>query len=81
MDNRGYSKALIDANQSASVSSLGVLLGRYCVSRDISAIEVAQYFLVSKMTIYKWFCGKSEPRQRHRDRIETMLRQGGWIEQ
>ena len=77
MDHRGYSTRIIDANDRASADSLGVQLGRYCISRDISAIEVAEYFGVSKMTIYKWFTGQSTPRQSYRDRIAAMLNVGG----
>ena len=77
MDRRGYSTRIIDANSRASTDSLGVLLGRYCISREISAAEVAEYFGVSKMTIYKWFTGECVPREHHRSRIVSMLQLGG----
>jgi len=78
MDYRGYSKRIIDANETASSDSLGVLLGRYCISRDIPVSDITSYFGVSRMAIYNWFTGKSEPRKYHRDKIEGMLRNGGW---
>lgn len=77
MDRRGYSTRIIDANKQASADSLGVLLGRYCISREISATEVAEYFGVSRMTIYKWFTGESLPNQRRQERITAMLTAGG----
>lgn len=77
MDYRGYSTRIIDANRRANSDSLGVLLGRYCISRDISAAEVAEYFGVSKMTIYKWFTGKCIPRHAHQRHISVMLSAGG----
>ena len=77
MDNRGYSQRIADTNRSAA-DSLGVRLGRYCISRDIPAIEIAGYFGVSKMTIYKWFTGKSEPRTVYGEKIQALLTSGGW---
>lgn len=77
MDNRGYSARIISANEYAPADSLGVQLGRYCISRDISAAEVAEYFGVSRMTIYKWFTGAWTPREKHRGRIVAMLKTGG----
>ena len=76
MDHRGYSARIAETNSYAS-DSPGVLLGRFCISRDISATEIAEYFKVSKMTIYTWFIGKSEPRRKHRDRIWAILKSGG----
>jgi hypothetical protein len=77
MDYRGYSRRIIEANAEATKDSLGVRLGQYCISRDISVSEMAGYFEVSKMTIYKWFTGKSEPRKLHQDKITKMLISGG----
>lgn len=78
MDCRGYSKRIIQANDDASSDNLGVLLGRYCISRDIPVSDITSYFGVSRMTLYKWFTGKSEPRDVNRDKIKTMLKLGGW---
>lgn len=73
MDNRGYSKRIHDANQRASATSLGVLLGRLCLANDIPVLQIAQIFEVSRMTIYKWFTGKAEPRKKHHERILRIL--------
>lgn len=75
MDYRGYSKRIVDANYKASTDSLGILLGRYCIQNDISASYIAGRFGVSRMTIYNWFTGKSEPRARYRTPIERYLRE------
>lgn len=74
MDHRGYSKRIMDANAKADASSLGVLLGRYCIEHDISAVEIAKIVRVSKMTIYKWFTGEWEPRPQYLTRIEAILK-------
>jgi len=76
-DNRGYSKKIILANQEASDESIGVQLGRYCISRDIPVSEIADYFSVTRMTIYGWFDGTHIPSD-HSEKIVTMLKNGGW---
>jgi hypothetical protein len=77
-DNRGYSKKIILANKEASEESVGVQLGRYCISRDISVAEIADYFRVTRMTIYGWFDGTWIPRLKHKEEIIEMLKNGGW---
>lgn len=77
-DNRGYSKKIILANKEASEKSVGVQLGRYCISRDISVSEIADYFKVTRMTIYGWFDGTWIPALKHKEKISTMLKNGGW---
>tara|TARA_R110002020_G_scaffold29076_1_gene92042 strand:+ start:1319 stop:1585 length:267 start_codon:yes stop_codon:yes gene_type:complete len=77
-DNRGYSKKIILANKEASEKSVGVQLGRYCISRDISVAEIADYFRVTRMTIYGWFDGTWIPALKHEEKIIEMLKNGGW---
>lgn len=57
----GYSQSLVLANKQASPKSLGVALGKLCISKDISVADVAGYFGVSRMTVYNWFKGVSAP--------------------
>ena len=77
IDNRGYSLNVVQANIDASTDSLGVQLGRYCISRDLPAQEIADYFNVSKMTVYRWFDGTRIPRDKHKEKIMEMLQLGG----
>ena len=77
-DNRGYSKKIISVNKEASEKSIGVQLGRYCISRDISVSEIADYFKVTRMTIYGWFDGTWIPSLKHKEKIIEMLKNGGW---
>lgn len=70
MDNRGYTARIVKAVNSAdSKSSLGVQLGKFCVSKEIPVSDVAEYFGVSRMTVYMWFVGKWVPRKKHTDKI------------
>lgn len=77
MDNRGYSQRIIDANSEANQSSLGVLLGKFCITRDIPVVDISEYFGVSKMTVYNWFTGKSSPRKTQEGRIREILVKAG----
>lgn len=74
-DSRGYTARLIRANREADTASPGVMLGRVCIEQEIPVSDVAQFFGVSRMTIYKWFRGQENPRKRHVEKIEDVLHQ------
>ena len=74
MDCRGYSKRISDANNKASLDSLGVRLGKLCISKDIPAAQVAGVLGVTKMTIYKWFTGKVIPRASYEKDILAFIK-------
>lgn len=78
MDNRGYATRIVRANRDANADSLGVKLGRFCIANDYPVREVAEYFGVSRMTIYKWFTGDWIPRKAHAAQIEEMLKRVGF---
>ena len=73
-DLRGYSARIIRANKEADTASPGVMLGRLCISQEIPVSDVAQFFEVSRMTIYKWFKGIEMPRQKQIEKIEDALK-------
>ena len=72
-ETRGYSSRLIQANKDAAEDHPGVMLGRLCITQDIPVADVAQFFKVSRMTIYKWFKGTEMPRKRHVEKIEEVV--------
>jgi hypothetical protein len=74
VDFRGYSTRIIRANKEADAASPGVMLGRLCISQEISVSDVATFFGVSRMTIYKWFKGVETPRQKQIEKIEDVLK-------
>jgi hypothetical protein len=74
MDSRGYSSRVIRANLEANANNPGVALGRFCIERDIPVRDAAEYFGVSRMTIYKWFIGEWIPRKIQRAKIEERLK-------
>ena len=77
MDDRGYSLRVVRANEQADPSSIGVLLGRVCIKKEIPVMEVAEFFGVSRMTIYSWFSGTGIPRKRNEQKIQTVLEKLG----
>lgn len=72
-DSRGYTARLTKANREADTASPGVMLGRVCIAQEIPVSDVAQFFGVSRMTIYKWFRGQENPRKRHIEKIEDVI--------
>ena len=78
-DNRGYATKIVAANKAANQASPGVKLGQYCISREIPVHDVAEFFGVSRMTIYKWFTGEWIPRKVHEEKIVEMLKRVGFL--
>jgi hypothetical protein len=64
----GYSARIVRLNKHANKSRLGVLLGRLCIALDIPASEVANILGVSKQTVYNWFVGTHDPK----DKVEAV---------
>jgi len=73
MDRRGYSLRIVRANEQADPSSIGVVLGKLCIRKEIPASDVATYFRVSRMTVYNWFSGASRPQKRLHDDIQQII--------
>jgi transcriptional regulator with XRE-family HTH domain len=72
-ESRGYSSRLIETNKNAPATHPGVTLGRLCIAQDIPVADVAQFFDVSRMTIYKWFKGTEMPRKKQIEKIEDVV--------
>jgi hypothetical protein len=73
-DSRGYSFRIVKANKEADTASPGVMLGRLCIAQEIPVASVAEFFGVSRMTIYKWFKGSEVPRKKQIEKIEDVLK-------
>jgi len=70
----GYSVKFAIANSNADQEHIGVMLGKLCIAKDISVIEVARHFGVSRTAIYAWFLGKSNPNKTHEVKIYKYLK-------
>jgi transcriptional regulator with XRE-family HTH domain len=72
LEARGYSIRLIEANKEAAHDHPGVMLGRLCIAQGIPVSDVAQFFGVSRMTVYKWFKGAEMPRRKKLEKINEI---------
>lgn len=64
---------MADEIKSADSSLLGVKLGRVCLNKDIPVKDVAEFFGVSRMTVYSWFRGKTLVSGKHSDKMKKLL--------
>ena len=55
---KGYSIALAEEIKAADQNLIGVRLGTVCLTKDIPVSDVAEFFNVSRMTVYSWFKGE-----------------------
>ena len=69
----GYSQNLIKANARADKKLLGVQLGKVCIQKNVSVMDVAKKFGVSRTAVYAWFVGESEVAFSRRVRVSDYL--------
>ena len=70
---KGYSLLMAEEIKSADSKLLGVQLGRVCLNKDIPVSDVADFFDVSRMTIYSWFRGKSVVSSKYAEKVNKIL--------
>jgi transcriptional regulator with XRE-family HTH domain len=70
---KGYSALTIREIQEANPTLLGVKLAKICVDRNIPVSDVADFFGVSRVTVYSWFRGKTVVSGKHSDKMHKLL--------
>jgi hypothetical protein len=70
---KGYSVLTIQEIKEANPNLLGVKLGKICVGRDIPVTDVAEYFGVSRVTVYAWFRGKMVVSGKHVEKVQHLI--------
>lgn len=70
----GYSVRFAKAVAKADQDLVGVMLGKLCIDKDISVIEVSKHFGVSRTAVYDWFLGRSAPNKVHEVKIYKYLK-------
>lgn len=70
----GYSTLTAREIREADPDLLGVKLGRLCLERGIPVTDVSEYLHVSRVTVYAWFRGRVHVSDKHRDKIEKLLK-------
>jgi hypothetical protein len=72
----GYSSKFIHAVSTADKVKLGVKFGLICIQKDIPVTDIADYFKVSRMTVYNWFKGVTAMPKKHEGAVAKL---SGWI--
>ena len=70
---KGYSIQLADQNKAADSELIGVQLGRVCINKDIPVTDVADFFKVSRMTVYSWFRGDTKVSGKHLEKMQKLI--------
>lgn len=69
----GYSTLTVQEIKEANANLLGVKLGLVCVARDIPVKDVAEFFDVSRVTVYGWFKGKTVVSGKHSEKMHKLI--------
>ena len=69
----GYTTRIVTLNKDANGRMIGVKLGRLCIKHDLSVIDIADRFNVSRQAVYNWFVGINDPKGITRASIEEYV--------
>lgn len=69
---RGYSQAVIEANEGAP-PGLGVALGTVLIVTRYAVGTAAKELAVSRQTVYDWISGKTIPGKSYHDSIMALI--------
>jgi len=70
---KGYSTLTVREIQEANINMMGVKLGLICVSRNIPVSDVAEFFGVSRVTVYAWFRGRVDVSEKHAAKMQELV--------
>ena len=70
---KGYSSGFVNDVNASDKTKIGVKLALACIKRDIPVTDVAEFFKVSRVTVYAWFCGKTNVPEKHRDKMQKLV--------
>jgi predicted transcriptional regulator len=65
---------IVRRNEEADPTKIGVKLGRICIRKNVPVQTVANYFGVSRATIYSWFSGDKDPRYKNVREIDQFIK-------
>lgn len=70
---RGYSQSVIEANQLADPSNIGVMLGRACIAQKYPIALVAKELEISRQAVYHYFSGNANPAKDKESTIAQLI--------
>ena len=69
----GYSVITANEIRNANPNLLGVKLGKVCLNNNIPVKDVAEFFGVTRMTVYNWFKGRVVVSGKHVERMNKLI--------
>lgn len=73
----GYNSALVAVVNARNPADITTRFAKHCIAQGIPVLEVADRFVVSKVTVYAWFKGTSTPRPAHMELMRSLLSEWG----
>jgi hypothetical protein len=70
---RGYLSSFIDEVKSADSTKVGVQLALVCINKQIPVTDIADFFDVTRMTVYMWFRGKTNVPVKHLEKMRKLV--------
>ena len=70
---KGYLSSFVNDVKTADQKKIGVRLALCCISNDIPVTDMAEYFGVTRMTVYAWFRGKNNVPEKHREKMKKLV--------
>jgi len=69
----GYASGFINEVKASDKSKIGVQLGKICIKKEIPVTDIAQFFNVSRVTVYSWFRGTSNVSEQHWEKMQKLI--------
>lgn len=73
MTKNGYTQRIVAEINKADPTLVGVVLGKLCLAKGYSVIEVAEVLGVSRQTVYNWMIGRNKPRPRYEQKLRDLI--------
>ena len=70
---QGYTSKFIERVKTAEQTKLGVIMGNVCIAGGIPVAEVAEFFGVTRVTVYNWFAGVFIMPERHHVKANKLI--------
>lgn len=70
---KGYSSRFIKLIDAADQDKISTKLAKICIEKEIPVIDVAEFFGVSRMTVYNWFKGNTKIPSTHAEKAEKLV--------
>lgn len=70
---RGYLSSFVNEVKAADRKKIGVRFALCCFANDIPVTNAAEYFGVTRVTIYGWFRGKNNVPRKHLEKMQKLI--------